>query len=265
MSHESAMITLSNQESLKARAQLFELLKTYPGTDEETERSLGLFLRASLLSRLFGVREIYEQIVSLPGIVLDIGTWRGQTAVLCENLRAIFEPLNFNRRIVCFDTFEGYRGFSDKDSPTEHHGEGTYNVGKEYADYLEHLLTIHEKNNAMGHNHGKHKVVAGDVRKTLPAFFVENPYEVVALAFLDLNAYQPTEEAFAHVFKRLVPGGIIAFWQLTRGAAVGAEGSFYSEQILNNCPHTLHRSRYYPGLCYLRRSSSTFVDKAPHG
>ena len=60
--------------------------------------------------------DIYRQIVSIPGDVLDIGTWRGQTAVLCENFRAIYEPLHFNRRIVCFDTFEGYKGYSERTS-----------------------------------------------------------------------------------------------------------------------------------------------------
>jgi len=254
MSHESAAITLSTPESVKARAELFELLKTYPGTAEEAERSLGLFLRASLLSRLFGIRELYERIVSIPGAILDIGTWRGQTAVLCENLRAIFEPLNCTRRIVCFDTFEGYRGFSHRDTQTDYHGEGTYNVGTTYASYLENLLLLHEKNNVMGHNNGKHAVKAGDCRETIPSFFSENPHEFVALAFFDLNAYEPTEEAFEHVFRRLVPGGIIAFWQLTRGKAVSAEGTFYTEKVLNSRSHTLHRSRFYPGLCYLHRS-----------
>lgn len=248
--HESSVISYSSENSIDARNELFNYLKTYPATDEETERSLGLFIRGSLLARIFAIRELYEKIVLLPGVVIDLGTWRGQTAVVCENLRAIFEPLHFNRRIICFDTFEGYKGFGKKDNATELHKDGTYSVGVEYAALLEKLLVLHEKNNAMGHNHGKHKVIKGDCRITLPNFFKDYTNETVALAFFDVNAYDPTLDAFKMIYEKMVPGGIIAFWQLTRNV-IKAEGSVYSENILNTCPHTIHRSQFYPGLCYL--------------
>jgi macrocin-O-methyltransferase TylF-like protien len=248
--HESGVITLSDDESLKARTDLFELFNNYPATDVEKERSLGLFIRGSLLARIFGIRELYEKIVMYPGVIVDLGTWRGQTAVICENLRAIFEPLHLNRRIICFDTFEGYKGFSEKDKATELHKDGTYNTGGDYSELLNDLLILHEKNNAMGHNFGKHKVIKGDCRMTVPKFFQDNSNEVVALAFFDVNAFEPTAEAFALIYEKLVPGGIIAFWQLTR-EATPAEGMVYAGNILNKVNHTVHRSQFYPGLCYI--------------
>jgi len=249
--HESAVLTYSTDESLQARKAIFELMNNYDATEEEKERSLGLFLRGSLLARILAIVDIYKQIVPLPGAILDIGTWRGQTAVICENLRAIYEPLHFNRRIVCFDTFEGYKGFSSRDKATSLHKDGTYALsGGEYAKWLEDILVLHEKSNAMGHIHGKHKVVAGDCRKTLPQFFADNPGEVVALAFFDVNAYEPTDEAFQQVWSRLVPGGIVAFWQLTRNS-VPAEGMVYAETILGRIGHRVRRAETYPGLCYL--------------
>jgi hypothetical protein len=247
--HESSVITYSNGQSLEARTELYKMMNEYPSTPEEKERSLGLFLRGSLLARIFGIREIYEQIVDLPGVVIDLGTWRGQTAVLCENLRAIFEPLHLNRRIVCFDTFEGYAGFGAEDKATSLHKDGTYSVESGYEKYLSDLLVVHEKNNALGNNNGKHKVIKGDCRKTIPAYFETYPNEIVSLAFFDVNAYEPTLQAFEDIYSKLVPGGIIAFWQLTRDA-IQAEGKVYSTQILNKYPHTLRRSKFYPGLCY---------------
>lgn len=251
--HESCVITYSPPESLEARTELFSRLNNYAASDEEKERSLGLFLRGSLLARIFAIADIYRRIVSIPGIILDVGTWRGQTAVICENLRAIYEPLHFNRRIVCFDTFEGYAGFSDKDKATALHRDGTYNVdadGIDYASYLAELLVLHEKCNALGHNNGKHKVIKGDCRTTIPGFFTESPNEFVALAFLDLNNYEPTSAAVEEIWGKLVPGGILAFWQLTR-TATPAEGRVYMDSILNLRPHTLCRSDTYPGLCFL--------------
>jgi hypothetical protein len=249
--HESAVVSYSPEASIDARMQIFELMNSYQATDAEKERSLGLFLRGSLLARILAIADIYRLIVDLPGAILDVGTWRGQTAVVCENLRAIFEPLHFNRRIVCFDTFEGYKGFSDKDQATELHKDGTYALsGTDYAEFLRRLLVLHEKSNAMGHNHGKHKVIKGDCRETIARFFADNPSEYVALAFFDVNSYEPTEKAFDEIWARLVPGGVTAFWQLTRNT-IPAEARVYAEKILARYPHTLHRSATYPGLCYL--------------
>ena len=250
--HESSVITLSDKLALNARKEIFEIMNNYPSTDEEKERSLGLFLRGSLLARIFGTREIYEKIVNIPGSIIDVGTWRGQTAVICENLRAIFEPLHLNRRIIAFDTFTGYKGFSESDNATSLHKDGTYSTGENYDELLSKLLVLHEQSNAMGHNFGKHKVIKGDCLKTIPQFFNDYKNEFVALAFFDVNSIKPTLESFKTIYNRLVPGGIIAFWQLSReGEVIQAEGQVYVDEILNNYKHTLHRSKFYPGLCYI--------------
>ena len=109
---------------------------------------------------------------------------------------------------------------------------------------------MHEQANAMGHISDKHKVINGDIRQTLPLFFKDNPSELVALAFFDLNSYAPTMEAFNEVWQRLIPGGIAAFWQLTR-KDIPAEGRFYADEILNSYKHKIYTTSTYPGLCYL--------------
>ena len=250
--HESSIITLSSGDALKARSELHSLMWDYPATPEETERSLGLFIRGSLLARILAIRDLYQLIVDIPGIIMDVGTWRGSTSVVCENLRAIYEPLNFNRRIVCFDTFRGYEGFGTKDHATPIHRDGSYGVGgEEYAALLRRLLELHERSNVMGHNNGKHLVVVGDCCETVPAFFENRPNEFVSLAFFDLNCFEPTKCAFESILERVVPGGIIAFWQLTRGTEIQAEGRFYAEEVIGKVDHILKRCSTYPGLCYL--------------
>ncbi len=250
--HESSIITNSDDRQIIARRELFSLLRSYPSTDEELERSLGLFIRGSLLARILATEEIYQQILKIPGSIIDLGTWRGQTAVLCENFRAIHEPLNFQRRIHAFDTFTGYAGFTDSEPrDADLYSDGTYSVEGGYAEYLDKLLRLHEQNNAMGHVNGKHTVWEGDVRQTLEAFSKANPGEPIALAWFDLNVIDPTGHAFDFVMDRLVPGGVLAFWQLTRGGQIPAEGIHYLSRVLGKFEHTLHYAQSYPSLCYL--------------
>ena len=144
-------------------------------------------------------------------------------------------------------------GFSDADVCTTTHHDGTYEVGgSDYAEYLSDLLVMHEQANAMGHNNNKHQVVQGDIRETLPLYLQENPNEFISLAFFDLNSYAPTAEAFHLVWERLIPGGVIAFWQLTRNE-IPAEGRFYSKEILNILNHEIFTVSHYPGLCYIKK------------
>jgi hypothetical protein len=250
--HESSTLTNADSDQIAARRELFALMHEYPATEEELERSLGLFVRGSLLARILGTLEVYRTIIDRPGSILDLGTWRGQTAVLCENFRALYEPLNFQRRIHAFDTFTGYEGFgADETRDRDLYADGTYSTGAEYAGLLRRLLRIHERNNAMGHVNGKHSVWEGDVRATLDAFGQERPGEMVALAWFDLNAMAPTRSAFEFVVQRLVPGGIVAFWQLTRGGELPAEGTHYLNDLLGKYRHTVHKAAVYPSLTYL--------------
>ena len=68
--HESSGLSHSPGDSLAARERIFEMMQTYPATAEEKERSLGLFLRGSLLARLLAIVDLYRQIVDLPGGIL---------------------------------------------------------------------------------------------------------------------------------------------------------------------------------------------------
>jgi hypothetical protein len=253
MTHESVRISLSPEASLESRVRIHAMIDEFPGSIDERERSLGLWLRGSLLARILAIGDIYRSIVGLPGSIFDLGTWRGQTAVLCENFRAVYEPLNMTRRVVAFDTFSGYAGFGPEDRPTEIHRDGTYDVGGErYEDYLAELLRLHETSNALGHLNGKHRLVRGDVRETLPAWLDENRNEIIALAFLDVNAVEPTRASIEAIWPRLVPGGKIAVWQLVQHR-IPAEGVVYAHDVLGRLEHRISYAPTYPGLCIIEK------------
>lgn len=242
--------TNSNNESIKCRFKLFSMLQDYEAPLDEKERSLPLFFRGSLLARILAVDEVYRAAVDTPGYIADFGAWRGLTSVLCENFRSIYEPLNFQRKIYSFDTFEGYKGFSEGEAKTVNVSEGRYAVEEGYEKYLSDLLICHEMNNAMGHTHGKHKVIKGDAVETFDQLIKSDRSLFFSHVFFDMNCYLPTKKVLELVLPRLVTGSVIAFWQLTR-PEIEAEGKAFIELFGLLGKYKLHKAKTYPSLCYI--------------
>jgi len=100
--------TKASEAQIKHREVLYKLFRERPMPDDQLLTNLGLYMRSSALAKILFLNELYELIVNLPGVIVEFGTWWGQNLVVFENLRAIYEPFNQNRRIIGFDTFKGY-------------------------------------------------------------------------------------------------------------------------------------------------------------
>ena len=171
--------TKATKEQINNWKKLYSLFEKHPLSTEELVMNFGLFMKSSALAKILFLNELYEQIIDIPGTIVEFGVWWGQNICLFENLRAIYEPFNKNRRIIGFDTFSGYTGFSKIDVRSDVIKDGSYQVPKKYRAYLEDLLSFHEKNNILG-NIKKHLLIEGNVLKTVPKFFKDNPEAKVA-------------------------------------------------------------------------------------
>jgi hypothetical protein len=248
---ESTKISASNEIQLNSREELWSFFKESTIPESEKERNLGLFIRGSQLARILAIAEIYKEIINIPGHIFDFGSWRGQNAVLCENLRAIHEPFNKQRKIVCFDTFTGYTSQSNDERKTDAFDKGAYSVESDYSDTLDYLLKLHEKNNILPHIHGIHQVVKGDVLTTLPQYFKKNPETLISLAFFDMNLFEPTSFAMKTILDRVVPSGLLCFYQLQRDILPGEALTYLDIKPLLP-KHKLIKSSFYPTMCYIK-------------
>ena len=132
----------------KNRDELEKLFKQSPIPSDEIMTQLGLYIRGSYLVKFLVLNDLYLRIKDLPGDIFEFGTRFGHNMVVFENLRAIYEPFNKTRKIIGFDTFEGYKNHSNKDSGSEIFKEDTYyTTFDDYEIYLEKLLKVHEQNN----------------------------------------------------------------------------------------------------------------------
>ncbi len=186
-------------------------LRSSPIPDSELLDNLGLFLTRQTLSRINFMQMIYEKIVPVHGVVMEFGVRWGQNMALFSTLRGIHEPYNYNRKIIGFDTFEGFPSVEPEDGSLVKKGD--YNVVADWQENLEGLLEFHSQNAPIA-NKKKHRLIKGDATKTLPYYLQQHPETVVALAYFDFDIYAPTRECLEAILPHLTKGSIIAFDEL---------------------------------------------------
>lgn len=239
-----AIETTANKVQSDFRDQLTDMFKNAPMTDKDLMFNLGLFVRSSLLVKYIVLNSIYERVKHLPGVMMEFGVWYGQNLVLLENLRAIHEPFNKQRRFVGFDTFKGYAGQTDKDKKSDVWNVDSYSSNVDYQSYLAKLLEIHEGSNVLGHIRGRHKLVAGDVTVTVPKYFEDHPETLVAFAFFDMGLYKPTKVALEKVVEHSMPGTIILLDELTWDESPGEAIAF--KEVFSDKKYKIEKMENYP-------------------
>jgi len=239
----------ADESHMDSRALLQDAFNNSPLPPEDLMFNLGLYARSSLLVKFLVMNQLYERIKNIPGHILELGVWWGQNMVLLENLRAIHEPFNKQRKIIGFDTFSGYpqvdNGCSnDKDNSSRVLSGGYYSTPQEYKIYLENLIKTHELNNILGHQNGGHQLIEGDVSETVPEYFVKQPQTMVALAYLDIGLYQPTLNALQAIKPHLMPGSVILLDELTWAESPGEAIAF--KEVFSRDEYSIEKCELYP-------------------
>ncbi len=236
----------ASHAQLSNRDDLYKSFQKTPLPSNDLMFNLGLYTRSSLLVKFLVMNQLYERIQNIPGHIVELGVWWGQNIILMENLRAIHEPFNKQRKIIGFDTFTGYSAPKNdqKDKPSDVWNEGSYSTTTDYKEYLEELIKIHESNNILGHSTGHHQLIEGDVSQSVPRYLEKHPETMVALAYFDIGLYEPTIAALKSLKPHLMPGSVILLDELTWSESPG-EAIAYKEAFSRN-EYTIEKCELYP-------------------
>lgn len=213
--NESAisMVRYSTGEEDSDRQNLASLLRNSPVPDDELVENLGLFLHSKHLSRILFMDHLYRSIVGLHGVVMDFGTRWGQNMALFSSLRGIYEPFNRNRKIVGFDTFEGFLKTTKEDGGSDMMSKGKYAVTQGYEEELTRILDINERSNPLSHVK-KYEIRKGDASVELTKYLEQFPETIVSLAYFDMDLYEPTKNCLLAIKDHLTKGSVIGFDEL---------------------------------------------------
>ncbi|MGE5280590.1 MAG: class I SAM-dependent methyltransferase [Deltaproteobacteria bacterium] len=206
-------IVLSSGQEKNVEQRLLDDLKHSAVPDKELLANLGLYATSRSVARLLFFYEIYRKILHSHGVVIEFGVRWGQTLSWLVSLRSMLEPFNRHRKILGFDTFEGFRGVASQDGRTHGCREGDYAVCRDYAAHLDELLRLQEQLNPMAHIK-RFELIKGDATKSVPQYFRRHPETMVSLAIFDFDIYKPTRAALKAVKPHLMKGSILVFDEL---------------------------------------------------
>lgn len=175
------------------------------------------------ISKFLARYELFKLIKNVKGSIIECGVHHGGGLMAWPKFSSVLEPYAFHRKVIGFDTFEGFPHISSKDKSqytNDNLKEGSFST--EYDVYNELLDVIKEyDDNRFLNQFGKVQLVKGDATQTIPEFVKENQHIVVALLFLDFDLYEPTKVALEYFLPRIPKGGMLVFDEINNEAWPG--------------------------------------------
>lgn len=204
----------SSDAEAQIRTEFYEHFQNSPIPQNDILNNLGLFLNSKNLSRILFMDHIYRLNLEVMGSIFEFGTRWGQNSSLFAALRGIYEPFNRHRKIVCFDTFEGFPSLSENDNlDCKVIREGALSCTKDYEKYLEKTLDFQEKDNPLSHIK-KYEICKGDACLEIEKYLDRNPETIISMAYFDFDLYEPTKVCLEKILDRVVKGSVLVFDEL---------------------------------------------------
>ena len=182
----------SEIEYRKERLELFAQMSA-----SDVAEAPFVYLDRQLVTLILTRIHLFEKILNVHGSIVECGVHRGNSLMLYQHLSTILEPSNFNRKIIGFDTFEGFdqRDINHKkESSKENLASKTV-----FNSSLESVQDFVGKSALV-------KLIPGYSPETTRGIDPENQY---ALVHLDADLYSPQFSGLEYFYPRMTPGGVI--------------------------------------------------------
>jgi len=202
-----------NTAETGARERMAELIQRSPIPDDEKADNLALFSDHILTGRVLFLNELYQKILNVPGVIVELGTRWGQDLAILSNLRALYEPTHHLRRIVGFDTFEGFVDVAPEDGNPEYAQPGFLRTADRYDSFLTEVMAANEGSKPLAQKQ-KFEIVRGDARQTLEEWLERNPQTIIAMAYFDMDLYSPTRRCLELIRPHLTKGSVVVLDEL---------------------------------------------------
>jgi len=203
------------------------------------------------LARFLVQHELFKLQLPVKGSIVECGVHHGGGLLAWGKLSSIFEPYNYHRQIIGFDTFEGFPSINelDKESSVNKNVKvGDFSLNYNVFEELKECISDFDDNRFLNHIE-KIKLCKGDAILTIPKFMEENKHLIISMLFLDFDIYEPTMIALKHFLPRIPKGGVIAFDELNNPYWPGETIAFLKSMSISSSK--LRIFPYEPNISYI--------------
>ena len=195
--------------------------------------NFSVFATRQKITRFIETFRYWELIRDIPGNILECGVAGGDFLFSMAHFSSIYEPHHYTRKVIGFDTFEGFTEPSPQDltSSAQHMRLG--GLSYHSYEYLNEAIKLYDENRMIG-NVSKVSLHKGDISDTLPKYLHDHPSAVIALLHLDLDLYAPTKKVLQLAVDRMPKGAIVVFDEINHDDYPGETLAVMEELGINN-------------------------------
>lgn len=194
---------------------------------EDVLENFTTFQRRINLAKFLAHVDVFKQIVDVPGCIVECGVFKGTSLMTFVKLIEVLCPGDSLKRVVGFDTFEGFVGLDARDGApddTRSKVTGGWNSG-DFLATLERAIDITQRD-SMVPRVKRVELVKGDIATSVPAYVKRNPGLRISLLHLDVDLYEPTLVALQQLYPLVVAGGIVLLDEYAMDGFPGESAAF---------------------------------------
>ena len=200
-------IDSSVEDLLEAHMQRFAV------TPMDAVKHFAVLGRRQWLKRFLAHVEIFQKTLEVPGDIVELGVFRGQTLMTWANLLESYCIGDRTKTVYGFDNWTGFVELTEQDGQTDDSGGQKRQGGFSPADFRQELLDaieIFDQDRFVPWK-PRVKLVDGNIEETVPRFVEENPGLRFSLVHFDCDLYRPTKVALEALWPRIARGGVVIF------------------------------------------------------
>ncbi len=190
--------------------RLYELLRSRIDDPAHLVSALSLYIRRIHLGKLLSLYEAYRLVTELPGSVVELGVFKGESLLFFGKLMELLNVNDRSARVIGFDNFAGFPELHAKDGADDTKVDKRLG-GWSSAGYREELLALinaFDHDRLAGHK-SRIELVEGDITETVPAYAAAHPGLRIKLLNLDCDLYEPTLAGLRSLYPLVVEGGVV--------------------------------------------------------
>jgi hypothetical protein len=238
---------LSHSPESQSAEEILKILYSQNIQFKDIIESPILYASRQTITKILTRIKLFEKILNVQGSIVECGVYKADSLMTYFHLSNIFEPFSFTRKIIGFDTFEGFPHVSKRDVGSSakmgHLNDTNY-------EFIRLIIDAQEKNKAIP-NINKIELIKGDANKTIPDYIIGNPHLIISLLYLDFDLYEPTKVALEQLLPRVPLGGIVGFDELNQSKWGGETQALHD--VLQIGKVRLKKFEFDPHVSYFER------------